>query len=129
RVNGRLVPLRYKLKNGDMVEVITSPSQTPSKDWLSIVGPGRAKNPIRAYIRTEERRRSSELGKELIDKDLRRYGTTLKKFLESKELQAAAAGARCSNPEELFIQIGYGKVLPSAVTEHLVPKESREESQ
>jgi guanosine-3',5'-bis(diphosphate) 3'-pyrophosphohydrolase len=125
RVNGRIVPLRYKLKNGDMVEVITSPSQWPSKDWLSIVATGRAKNRIRAYIRIEERRRSEELGRELIDKELRRYGGNLKKFLGSKEMAVALTESRVANEEELFIQVGYGKLLPGQVTEHLIAKEDR----
>ena len=126
RVNGKMVPLRHKLTNGDMVEVLTASNQVPSKDWLSFVKTARAKNRIRAYIRVEERRRSSELGRELLDKELRRYGATLKRFLGTKELDDAVLAAKCTAIEELLIQVGYGKVLPAQVSEHLVPKADRE---
>ncbi len=128
RVNGKMVPLKHKLKNGDLVEVTTSATQWPSKDWLSVVKTGRAKNRIRAYVRVEERKRSSELGRELIDKELRKYGSTLKKFLGSKELEQAAQAAHCSAAEELYIYVGYGKTLPSQVVDVLLPPEKREGS-
>ena len=128
RVNGKQVPIKHKLKNGDLVEVTTATSQWPSKDWLSFVKTGRAKNRIRTYIRGEERKRSSDLGRELLDKELRRFGSSLKKFLDSKDLQAASELLHCSAPEELFIQVGYGKVLPAQVAEALLPAEQREGS-
>jgi GTP pyrophosphokinase len=126
RVNGKQVPIKHKLKNGDLVEVTTANAQWPSKDWLSFVKTGRAKSRIRTYIRGEERKRSSDLGRELLDKELRRFGSSLKKFLDSKDLQAAAELAHCSAPEELFIQVGYGKVLPAQVVETLLPPADRD---
>ena len=78
KVNGKLVPLKYELKNGDIVEVITSPHHTPSKDWLKIVKSSRARNKIRAWIKTEERKRSIVLGREICEKDFRRYSLNLR---------------------------------------------------
>ena len=91
RVNGKMVPLKHKLKNGDLVEVTTTAAQAPSKDWLSLDKPARAKNRIRANGRVQERKRSSEHGREQNHKELRKHGSTLKKFLGSKELEQVIA--------------------------------------
>ncbi|MEO0815382.1 MAG: RelA/SpoT family protein, partial [Myxococcota bacterium] len=74
KVNGRMVPLRYELKNGDMVEIITNNAQRPSKDWLSFVRTSRARTKIRAQVRNEERSRSRELGHEMLEREFKRYG-------------------------------------------------------
>src|SRR6185369_10043035 len=82
KVNGKLVPLKYELKNGDIVEVITSPHHTPSKDWLKIVKSSRARNKIRTWIKTEERTRSIELAREICEKDFRRYSLSFNKLMK-----------------------------------------------
>src|SRR5690606_16826783 len=74
KVNGKIVPLKHKLKSGDKVEILTSPTQTPNKDWLKFVITSKAKGKIRAHVRIEERARSMELGKEIVDRELRRIG-------------------------------------------------------
>lgn len=125
RVNGKIVPLKHRLKNGDMVEVMTSPSQLPSKDWLSIVKTGRAKNRIRAYIRIEERKRSSELGRELLEKELQRMGRSMKKLLDGKGAAAVLEQLKLHNAEDLFVQLGYGKLLPTFVAELFIPEHER----
>jgi GTP diphosphokinase / guanosine-3',5'-bis(diphosphate) 3'-diphosphatase len=90
RVNGRLVPLKYQLKNGDMVEIITSPTHTPSKDWLKFVVTSRAKAKIRQSVKTEEREKSIILGKEICDKDFKRHAVDFNKLLKSGELEKVA---------------------------------------
>jgi GTP pyrophosphokinase len=73
RVNGRMVPLRTRLNNGDIVEVLTQPGHTPSRDWLTFVSTSRARNKIKHFIHSEEKARSVELGRRLFDKELRRF--------------------------------------------------------
>jgi GTP diphosphokinase / guanosine-3',5'-bis(diphosphate) 3'-diphosphatase len=125
RVNGLMVPLRYHLRNGDTVEIITSPNQKPNKDWLKIVATSGAKAKIRHYIRTEQRERSKQLGRELVERELRKQGVSLNKVQRSGELERAASELRCSTVDDLYIAVGYGKLLPADVIERVVPEEKR----
>ena len=122
RVNGIIVPLRYVLRNGDTIEILTSPNQKPNKDWLKFVVTSGAKAKIRHYIRTEQRERSRALGRELLERELRKIGISLNKVLKSGDLEKAAGDLKQSSLEDLFIAIGYGKVLPAEVVERVVPR-------
>jgi len=126
KVNGKIVPLKHRLKSGDTVEVITSPSQTPSKDWLKIVRSSRAKAKIRAYIKLQERDRARDLGKEILDKVLRPYGLTLNRLEKGGELIKAGEPLNVRTPEELYVAIGYGRITPDDLIPALVPKEALE---
>jgi GTP pyrophosphokinase len=126
KVNGKIVPLKHRLKSGDTIEVITSPTQTPSKDWLKIVKSSRAKAKIRAFIKTQERERARDIGKDLLEKALRPFNRTVSKLDRSGELLKAGQQLHCRTPEELYIALGYGRSLPEHVLEHLIPKEERE---
>jgi guanosine-3',5'-bis(diphosphate) 3'-pyrophosphohydrolase len=121
KVNGKIVPLKHRLKSGDTVEVITSPTQQPSKDWLKIVKSSRAKAKIRAYIKQQERQRAQELGEELLDKTLRPFGYSLSKLLRGGEILKAAQEFHANSPEELYIFIGYGRTPIDEVIKILVP--------
>ena len=122
RVNGAIAPLRYKLRNGDVVEVMTNPQQHPSKDWLDFVGTGRARSKIRAYLRTEQRDRSLKLGRELLEKEMHGKQMSLAKLTKTtEEMRKVTEKFGVSNETELFIALGYGKVSPRAVTEFLAP--------
>jgi len=123
KVNGKLVPLRYKLKNGDTVEILTSPNSHPSKDWLSFVRTSRAQARIRQFLRQAEHRRSTEIGKELAERELRRFGLTLNKLTKSGELEKAAQALGYRIPEDLLAGLGYGKVSPAQLLQQLVPAE------
>src|SRR5579871_2812762 len=125
RVNGLMVPLRYALRNGDTVEIMTSPNQKPNKDWLKFVATSSAKAKIRHYIRTEQRERSKQLGHELLERELRRSGMSLAKVLKSGELEKAAEALHHQSADDLFIAVGYGKLLPADVAEKIVPEEKR----
>ena len=103
KANGRMVPLRYELKNGDMVEIITNAQQRPSKDWLSFVRTGKAKSKIRAIVQAEERSRSKELGRELLEREMRRYGMSLQKFIKDGALQHVAEESRHRSIDSLFV--------------------------
>ena len=117
KVNGKIVPLKHRLKSGDTIEVVTSTSQTPSKDWLKIVKSSRAKAKIRAYIKEQERDRARELGNEMLDKAFRPYGMSLAKLSKSGELVKAGEKFGLRTIDELAIGIGYGRVT----TDHLIP--------
>ena len=109
RVNGKMVPLRHRLVNGDTVEVITSPAQYPRKDWLEFVVSGRARGRIRHSIRATERERSRELGREILDRELRKRGMSLPRLLEGEDLAALAEKEVHGSVDVLFGAIGYGR--------------------
>ncbi|HCM40521.1 MAG: GTP pyrophosphokinase [Bdellovibrionales bacterium GWB1_52_6] len=123
KINGKIVPLKYRLKSGDTIEIVTSPSQSPSKDWLKVVRSSRAKAKIRAFIKTQERERSREFGKSILDKILKTYSVSLSKVEKSNELLKAAQELSVRTPDELFVAVGYGRILPENVLPFLVSKE------
>jgi GTP pyrophosphokinase len=126
KVNGRIVPLRSALKNGDTVEILTSPSSHPSKDWLGFVKTSRAQARIRAFIRQLERRRSLEIGQEIADRELRRFGVTLHKLQKSGDLDKAARELGYKQGEDLVVALGYGKLSPRDFLGRFVPQERLE---
>jgi GTP diphosphokinase / guanosine-3',5'-bis(diphosphate) 3'-diphosphatase len=129
RVNGAIVPLRYKLRNGDVVEVMTSNAQHPSKDWMENVVTGRAKSKVRAYLRADQRDKSLKLGRELLEKGLHARGISLQKFLKTpEEVKKVQEASKVANEEELFINIGYGKIGAEEVADLLVPKNGAAEA-
>lgn len=125
RINGSIVPLKYKLQNGDTVEIMTSPHARPSKDWLKFVKTSKARNKIRQYIRAEERQRSHQYGQELLDKELKRYKIGLRRVMRNGELKKAAEGLKCQSVDELFINVGFGRIQPDSVSRRLVPEEAK----
>ena len=126
KVNGKIVPLKYRLKSGDTIEVITSPSQSPSKDWLKIVRSSRAKAKIRAFIKQQERERALELGKEMVDKAFRPFGYSLSKLEKSGDLLKIAQQQSMRTEDELLISVGYGRVSTEDIVPLIIPKEALE---
>ncbi|MDK9716973.1 MAG: bifunctional (p)ppGpp synthetase/guanosine-3',5'-bis(diphosphate) 3'-pyrophosphohydrolase [Trichlorobacter sp.] len=123
KVNGKLVPLKHELQNGDIVEVITSPHHTPSKDWLKIVRSSRARNKIRAWIKIEERKRSIVLGRELCEKEFRKYSLNLQKLVKGGELRKVANEYGFNMEDDLLAAMGYGKISAGQVVAKLIPEE------
>jgi guanosine-3',5'-bis(diphosphate) 3'-pyrophosphohydrolase len=121
KVNGKLVPLRYKLKNGDTIEILTSPHSHPSKDWLTFVKTSRAQARIRQYIRQLEHQRSVEIGREIADRELRRFGLTLAKLQKGGDLEKAANVLGYRIGDDLVAALGYGKVTPLQLLQQVVP--------
>lgn len=121
RVNGKLVPLKTPLSNGDVVEVVTSPNQTPSKDWLKFVVTSRAASKIRHWVKTQQREKSIELGKELLEKRLRKFGCSLKKVLASREFAQCLQDLGYHTSSDLLAGIGYGKVPLGQIVSRVVP--------
>ena len=126
RVNGAIVPLRHKLQNGDVVEIITSKNHHPSKDWLEFVVTSRARSRIRTYLRAEERKDAVKLGKDLLEKQLRKGGVSLSRFLKSKRTKEVYSRFRVGNDEDLFARIGIGKLALPVVVEAIVPAENND---
>jgi guanosine-3',5'-bis(diphosphate) 3'-pyrophosphohydrolase len=126
KVNGKLVPLKHRLKSGDTIEVLTSPSQSPSKDWLKIVRSSRAKAKIRNFIREQERTRAHQLGRELLEKAIRPYGFSISKLDKSGALLKIAQELSSRTTDELYIATGYGRIAPELFISKVVPKEALE---
>ncbi len=124
RVNGRLVPLKTPLQNGDIVEILTAPAANPSRDWLSFVVTSRAKNKLRAFIHSAEKEKSVEIGKRLLDKELKKLKKSLPRLLEGGTLESHLPEFGVAKVEDLLADIGYGKVAPRLVTGKLYPAEA-----
>jgi guanosine-3',5'-bis(diphosphate) 3'-pyrophosphohydrolase len=127
RVNGKMVPLRSRLKSGDIVEIITQATHTPSRDWLSFVVTSRARNKIRHFVQAEEKKRSIELGRRIFEKEARRFGLNLKTLLESETMTKIAEEYGGGKTDEILASIGYGKLAARLILGKLVPQEQLQE--
>jgi len=127
KVNGKIVPLKYTLQNGDIIEILTRPNQRPSRDWLSIVQTSRARSKIRAWLNASERSRSLALGRELTDKALRKYKLTLKQFAADGKIEQALSKMGFADLDDFLAAVGYGKVTPSSLISNLVPESELKE--
>jgi GTP pyrophosphokinase len=121
KVNGRIVPLRYKLNNGDVVEIVTSQSHHPSKDWLKFVVTQRAKSRIKQWIKSEEKRESIILGEKLIEDELRKRNLPLS-IVKAEKFNDILKQFNIQNIEDLYSFVGYGKLSPSQIVNKLVPE-------
>jgi len=120
RANGQIVPLRYKLKSGDVIEVMTSGTQQPSKDWLDFCVTTRARSRIRSHIRIDLREKSVNLGRELLEAEMRSAGLSFAKLSKSEEeAQRVATAHGQSTLDDLLLAVGYGKVHAEEVVESL----------
>jgi len=122
KVNGKLVPLRYQLKNGEMVEIVTSTRQHPNKDWLAFVRTSKARTKIRQWVKKEEERRSIELGRELCEKAFSRVKQSFNQTLKSGKMQAAAEEFSLKHAEALLAAIGRGKLSARQVINRIFPE-------
>ena len=127
KVNGRLVPLKYQLKNGDSIEIITSSRQTPSKDWLKVVKTPRARTKIRSWIKTEEREKSIALGREICEKEFKKYGLDFAKLAKSDSFRHALQEMEIREMDDLYASIGYGRISAKHLLHRFVPAEQLEE--
>ncbi len=120
KVNGRIVPLRYKLRNGDVVEIKTAPGHTPSRDWLGFAKSSRAKNKIRHWLNIHQRERAIEIGKKLIEKQARKYRLAMKNF-DEEALDKIAQEYGVGSAQDLMAGIGYGKFSARQILGKLSP--------
>ncbi|MFP4225316.1 MAG: RelA/SpoT family protein [Desulfobacterales bacterium] len=130
KVNGRLVPLQYELKTGDIVEIVTTKGHHPSKDWLNYVKTGKARSRIRQWIKRQEKERSITLGREMCEKAFRKHRLNFHEKLNSREMQAVAGEFNFKTVDDLIANVGYGKITPLQVIRRLTEgdKPKKEES-
>jgi GTP pyrophosphokinase len=116
-----MVPLRTRLQNGDIVEIMTQGGHKPSRDWLAFVATSRARGKIKHVLQGEERTRSTELGRRLFEKEARRFDLNPKTVLESEELARFASEYGAQKIDELLAHIGYGKLSARTVLQKATP--------
>lgn len=129
RVNGKMVPIKYQLQNGDTVEIVTSKTQSPSKDWLKFVVTNKAKTKIRAFVKEEQRKRAVTLGKDLVEKEFRKFGLAAVRFLKGEHFETYMRDVGVHNLDELYTKIGYGRLEPKHLVEKLLPENIAKEEQ
>jgi guanosine-3',5'-bis(diphosphate) 3'-pyrophosphohydrolase len=131
KINGRLVPLKTNLKNGDVIEILTSPHQQPSRGWLSLVRTSRAKSRIRQFLRQEEMEKSLKLGQEICERELRKHNLSLKKLIKTGHLKEILKRANSNALEDLLRKVGSGKIRTDQIVDLMLPpevKKSKEEA-
>ena len=128
KVNDHLVPLKYEIQNGDIVEIITSKTQRPRRGWLSLVKTSRARSRIRSWLRREENEHALHLGREICERELKRYETTLKKMVKSGHIKLLLKELRCNSLDDLLAKVGTGVVTVQGLVKALQPPEFRDET-
>jgi len=131
KISGRLVPLKTNLKNGDVVEILTSPHQQPSRGWLSLVKTSRAKSRIRQFLRQEEMEKTLKLGQEICERELRKHNLSLKKLIKTGHLKEILKRANSNALEDLLRKVGSGKIRTDQIVDLMLPpevKKSKEEA-
>jgi len=127
KVNRNIVPLKYELQNGDTVEIITQSGHHPSKDWLKYAVTTRARSRIRSWIKTEERRKSIDLGRDLLEKEFRKQNLKFSQIIKSDEIKDLFAEYSIGSLDDLLAIVGYGKVSPKRVVNRFLPEEVKPE--
>ena len=125
KVNRSIVPLRYKLQNGDTVEIITQQGHHPSKDWLKYAATSRAISKIKDWIKTAERERSIELGKDILEKELKKHNLKLKQILKTDAFKKIYKDYSINTIDDLMAVIGYGKISAKHISHRFLPEEER----
>jgi guanosine-3',5'-bis(diphosphate) 3'-pyrophosphohydrolase len=121
KINTRIVPLRHKIKNGEIVEVVTAKDASPSRDWLSFVKTARARGKIKHWIHQKEREDAAELGKKLMEKEARKFKTGWKKVLSMPALNEVISQYGLQKSEEIYPAVGFGKIAPRQILSPLFP--------
>ncbi len=125
RVNGKMVPLKYQLSNGDIVEIQTQANHVPSRDWLNFVVTSKARNRIRQKVRERERKEAAEIGRNLLAKELSKINKGLQEFLKQEKLGEILKDFGANSVDELLEKIGFLKVQPSSVISRVYPEEKK----
>ncbi|MCX7830828.1 MAG: TGS domain-containing protein, partial [Acidobacteria bacterium] len=127
KVDGKMVPLKTELKSGQRVEIIKNPSVHPSHDWLDIAVTARAKTKIRAWLTQNEKILAIERGKEVFERELRRFKKSLKEIEKDVEFQEGLKKAAVPDLDSLFAEIGYGKTDARAFLKRIYAEQEKEE--
>ncbi len=128
KINGRIVPLRTEIQNGDVIEILTTQNSKPSRDWLNHVVTSRARNRIRHWISEQQRQESVEIGRKLLEREAERFRISAKKLVNNEaEMKRIANDYGLSRSDDLLASIGYGKTLPRNVLSKFLGTEKFEE--
>jgi GTP diphosphokinase / guanosine-3',5'-bis(diphosphate) 3'-diphosphatase len=127
KVNGRMVPLRYQLRNGDRVEILTSATHIPSRDWLRWVVTSRARTKIKAWLKAQQKERSIALGRDICEREAQKYLANPNLYLKPEAFAEIAALFGFQTADDLLAAVGYGRVSPQQVIHRLLPAEVVEE--
>ncbi|MBC8208228.1 MAG: bifunctional (p)ppGpp synthetase/guanosine-3',5'-bis(diphosphate) 3'-pyrophosphohydrolase [Desulfobulbaceae bacterium] len=125
KVNGRLVPLKYELQNGDIVEIVTSKNQRPRRGWLAFLKTTRARSRVRSWLRREENEKALNLGREICDRELKNHHTTLKKMVKSGHIKLLLKELRSNSLDDLLTKVGAGVITLQHLVKALQPIEMR----
>jgi GTP pyrophosphokinase len=120
KVNNRIVPLRHKLRNGDIVEVTTQAGHSPSRDWLSFTKSSRARNKIKHWLNENQRTRAIEIGRKLLEREARKYKVSIDKY-KTADYDRIANEYGLGGEEDLLAGIGFGKFSTRQVLNKLEP--------
>jgi GTP pyrophosphokinase len=126
KVNGRMVPLKYELQTGEIVEIVTTKGHHPSKDWISFVKTVKARSKVRQWIKIQEKERSLSLGREMCEKEFRKYRLNFNALVKSEEMERAVAHFGFKRVEDLIASVGYGKITPLQIIRRIRPKSETE---
>ena len=129
KIGGRQVPLKYQLQNGDIVEIVTSPTQYPRRGWLDLVKTSRARTRIRSWLRRENKEKALKLGREICDREIRKYNTSLKKIIKSGHIRLILKQFKCNSLEELLVKVGNGTITLQNLIKGLLPVELRKDQE
>ncbi len=130
KVNGRLVPLDYQLETGDIVEIVTATHQKPSRDWLKFVKTGRARSRIRQWLKREEHQRIMASGREILEKEFRKYKSSFSSFVDSDKALEVARAFSFKTVEDLILAVGFGRLTAAQVVRrflHAIEDKKEEE--
>jgi guanosine-3',5'-bis(diphosphate) 3'-pyrophosphohydrolase len=126
KVNGKLVPLRTTLRQGDIVEIISSPNQHPSRDWLKFVKSSRARTKINQWLKVQERARSIELGRELFEREAKKYRLNPTSLIDGEEFRRVASDLGLPGADDVLAAIGYGRSSVQQILAKVAPNASLE---
>ncbi|HZS03857.1 MAG TPA: bifunctional (p)ppGpp synthetase/guanosine-3',5'-bis(diphosphate) 3'-pyrophosphohydrolase [Blastocatellia bacterium] len=123
KVNGRIVPLKYELRNGEIVEILTTPGHRPSRDWLNFVVTSKARGKIKHWLTEQQRIQSIEIGRKLFEKEAARLRVKVKQVLEDERLPQILSDQGIPKIDDMFATIGYGKLSPKSILVRFIPEE------
>jgi GTP pyrophosphokinase len=129
KINRNIVPLKYELRNGDTVEIITQTGHHPGKDWLKWAVTSKARTKIKTWIKTEERKKSIELGRDILERELRKHNLKLSTILKSEEIRKVFDEHKINDAEDLMALVGFGRVSAKHIANHFLPDEVKKKEE
>ena len=123
KVNGKIVPLKYQIQNGDVVEIMTTPGHRPSRDWLNFVATSKARSKIKHWVAERQRAESVEVGRKIFEKEAAKLRLKTKQVLEDPQLAKFLNDNGYAKIDDMFAAVGYGKLMARTVLARFVKAE------